>query len=387
MAKRRASGRPETGKIAVFPHARAPLGALALAFLVAACDRPPVSHGLASSSATPPAPPSSAPPANAFAKVELQQKAMGTSVHLIAFASANVDATATKRALDRAYEEMLRLEKVLSEWRPDSEVSAINQGAGKPVSVGADTFAVIDKSLWAGSISEGSFDITFQSMSELWRFGDAAEERPKVPSAAEVAAKKKLVDYRKLKLDAKSRSVTVPPGVRIGLGGIAKGYIVDRAAALLHSIGLRDFLVQAGGDLYGAGRKPDGAPWVSGIQDPRGPQGRYFAMIELENHAFSTAGDYARSYIVDGKRYHHIIDPHTGYPATPCRSVTVWAPDAFIADAIDDGIFILGPEKGLKLVESIEGAGAVIVDAKNQVLISERLKGKVKILSPPTGGI
>jgi FAD:protein FMN transferase len=312
---------------------------------------------------------------------------MGTSVHLIAFANANVDATATKHALDRAYEEMLRLEKVLSEWRPDSEVSAINQGAGKPVSVGADTFAVIDKSIWAGSISDGSFDITFQSMSELWKFGDAAEEQPKVPSAAEVAAKKKLVDYRRVRLDPKSRSVALPAGVRIGLGGIAKGYIVDRAAALLHSIGLRDFLVQAGGDLYGAGRKPDASPWVSGIQDPRGPQGRYFAMIELENHAFSTAGDYARSYITGGKRYHHIIDPHTGYPAALCRSVTVWAPDAFIADAIDDGIFILGPEKGLKLVESIEGAGAVIVDAQNQVIISERLKGKVKILSPPTGGI
>ena len=312
---------------------------------------------------------------------------MGTSVHLIAFPNANIDAGATKRALDRAYDEMLRLEKVLSEWRPDSEVSAINQRAGTPVSVGADTFAVIYKSIWAGSVSEGSFDITFQSMSELWKFGDAAEDKPRVPSAAEVAAKRKLVDYRRISLDPKSRSVTVPSDVRIGLGGIAKGYIVDRAAGVLRSAGLVDFLVQAGGDLYGGGRKPDGSPWVSGIQDPRGQQGRYFAMLELENHAFSTAGDYARSYVVDGKRYHHIIDPHTGYPATLCRSVTVWAPDAFIADAIDDGVFILGPEKGLKLAESIEGVGAVIVDAKNRVIISERLKGKVKILSQPTDGI
>ena len=379
---RRATRRRTTGKWPVLARIRA----LAILLPLIACDRPPETHASASSG-TPAPTVSSPPPARASAKVELQQKAMGTSVHLIAFPSAKLDEAATKRALERAYEEMLRLEKVLSEWRPDSEVSAINQGAGKPISVGADTFAVIDKSVWAGTVSNGSFDITFQSMSELWKFGDAAETQPKVPTEAEVLAKKKLVDYRRLRLDPKSRSVTVPAGVRIGLGGIAKGYIVDRAAALLRSAGLGDFLVQAGGDLFGSGRKPDGSRWVSGIQDPRAPQGRYFAMIELENHAFSTAGDYARSYVVGGKRYHHIIDPHTGYPATACRSVTVWAPDAFIADAIDDGIFILGPEKGLKLIESIEGAGAVIVDAKNNVIISERLKGKVKILSPPTDGI
>jgi len=202
-----------------------------------------------------------------------------------------------------------------------------------------------------------------------------------------VAARRKLVDYRKLVLDRAAHSVKVPSGMQIGLGGIAKGYIVDAAAAVLRGVGLRDFLVQAGGDLYGAGRKPDGSPWVSGIQDPRGPHGRYFALIELENHAFSTAGDYARSYVIDGKRYHHIIDPRTGYPATASRSVTVWAPDAFVADAIDDSVFILGPEKGLKLLESLDGVGAVIVDANNRVIVSDRIKGKVKILTPPSDGI
>lgn len=361
--------------------------AFGLWLLLAGCNRTPDSHALPSPSALASEDSSSSPRTQAFEKIELKQKAMGTSIHLVAFPNARVDAVATQRALDRAYAEMLRLEKLLSEWRPDSEVSAINQRAGSPVIVGADTFAVIEKSVWAGSISKGSFDITFQSMSELWRFGDAADDKPRVPSTAEVAARRKLVDYRRLRLDPESRSVTVPAGVSIGLGGIAKGYIVDRAAAILRTAGLVDFLVQAGGDLYGAGRKLDGSPWVSGIQDPRGAHGRYFAMLELENHAFSTAGDYARSYIVDGKRYHHIIDPRTGYPATRSRSVTVWAPDAFLADAIDDSIFILGPERGLELIESMEGVGAVIVDAKNQVIISERLKGKVKIQSPPTDGI
>jgi thiamine biosynthesis lipoprotein len=126
---------------------------------------------------------------------------------------------------------------------------------------------------------------------------------------------------------------------------------------------------------------------VSGIQDPRGAQGAFFASIQLTDRAFSTAGDYARSFVLNGKRYHHIIDPRTGYPATACRSVTVWAADAFTADAIDDAVFILGPEKGLALVESLPDVGAVIVDANNKVFVSNRLAGKVRVLHPPTDGI
>jgi thiamine biosynthesis lipoprotein len=194
------------------------------------------------------------------------------------------------------------------------------------------------------------------------------------------------VDYRRVEISAE-HAVRLGKDQKMGLGGIAKGYIVDRAARVLREAGLDAFLVQAGGDLYGAGHKPDGSRWVSGIQDPRGALGQYFATIELEDHAFSTAGDYARAYVIGGKRYHHIIDPRTGYPATACRSVTVWAPDAFIADAVDDAVFILGPEKGLPLVESLDGVGVVIVDRNNKVSVSPRLAGKVHLLSEPTDGI
>ncbi|HEX8793177.1 MAG TPA: FAD:protein FMN transferase, partial [Polyangiaceae bacterium] len=136
-------------------------------------------------------------------------------------------------------------------------------------------------------------------------------------------------------------------------------------------------------DLFTHGEKPEGKPWQAGIRDPRGPEGDYFALMQVTDHAFSTAGDYERSYIVDGKRYHHIIDPHTGYPATASRSVTIWAPTALQADEIDDAVFILGPEKGLALVESIDGVGAVIVDAHNKVWVSKRLEGKVWPVHPP----
>jgi thiamine biosynthesis lipoprotein len=176
-------------------------------------------------------------------------------------------------------------------------------------------------------------------------------------------------------------------GMRLSLGGIAKGYAVDAAARVLEQEKLPSYFVQAGGDLYVKGRKPDGAPWRVGVRDPRGRDATdYFAMLEVEDHAFSTAGDYERGFLKGDKRYHHILDPRTGYPATASRSVTIWAKDAFTADAIDDAVFILGAEKGLALVESIEDCGAVIVDAHNKVWISRRLKEKLHVLRDPTDG-
>lgn len=320
-------------------------------------------------------------------KVERTATAMSTRLQFVAYTNDASDEVAVGAAFDAAIREIVRLESVLSEWKETSEVGTINRRAGSWVHVGAETLDVIEKSVWAGGISEGTFDITFQSMSGLWRFGTASESKPRVPTKAEVARARAHVDYRKIELDRAGQRVRVQQGQSIGLGGVAKGYIVDKAAAVLARAGLRSFLVQAGGDLYGAGRKPDGSPWVSGIQDPRGPQGSFFAFIELEDHAFSTAGDYARSFVVNGKRYHHIIDPRTGYPATQSRSVTVWAKDALTADVLDDAIFILGRDKGLRLAESLPGVGVVIVDSNNGVWASRALQGKLHIWRAPTDGI
>jgi thiamine biosynthesis lipoprotein len=176
--------------------------------------------------------------------------------------------------------------------------------------------------------------------------------------------------------------------MRMSLGGIAKGYAVDAAARVLQAEGLSAFLVQAGGDLFVRGRKPDGSRFRVGVRDPRGTnETDFFALLEVEDHAFSTAGDYERGFVKDGHRYHHIIDPRTGFPATASRSVTIWAGDAFTADAIDDAVFILGPKKGLELVESLPDAGAVIVDEHNKVSVSKRLEDKLQVLRPPTDGI
>ena len=338
---------------------------------------------LASSPAATPAP---APPRRGVERVTTEGKAMGTHLLLASFTDDAHDATALTNAFSAAIAEIRRLESLMTTWREDSEVSRINAAAGKhAVKVGPETLAVIEKSVWMSEQSEGVFDITFEAMHGLWKFDEDLEE--KIPPRAAVEAARKLIDFRKIKIDHGASTVMLErPGMRMSLGGIAKGYAVDAAAKVLRAAGLTSFFVQAGGDLYVQGRKPDGSRYRVGVRDPRSTnETDFFAMLEVEDHAFSTAGDYERGFVKDGRRYHHIIDPRTGYPATASRSVTIWAKDAFTADAIDDAVFILGPEKGLKLVDTLE-AGAVIVDAHNKVWVSERLKDKLHMLRPPTDG-
>jgi FAD:protein FMN transferase len=318
-------------------------------------------------------------------KVEARETAMGTSVTFVTFTNDKIDEAGARALFTKALDEIKRLETLLSEWREDSDVGKLNKAEGEWVALAPETVEVMQRAVNAGKLSDGTFDITFHALGDLWKFGDARDAQPKVPKKSDVQSKKKFIDYAKIEIDG--QKVRIGKGQKVGLGGIAKGYIVDKAARILKDGGLDAFLVQAGGDLYGSGKKPDGSHWVSGIQDPRGTPGKFFGFIELEDHAFSTAGDYARAFVVDGKRYHHIIDPRTGFPATACRSVTVWAPDALTADTIDDAVFILGPEKGLALVESLDNVGAVIVDASNKVWVSKRLEGKWKQLSQPTDGL
>lgn len=330
--------------------------------------------------------PDSGPRAFMTERVHGAGAAMGTHIAFAAYTTPAVDAIRAKRAFDDAIEEIKRIEGLMTTWR-DSEVSRINAAAGKSaVKVSDETFTVIKESVHASEISDGTFDITFHTLHGLWKFDEDLDPHP--PSDKDLKARLPFVGWRNIKLDEKEKTVMLAKDkTQIGLGGIAKGYAVDMAARVLEKAGLTSFFVQAGGDLFARGLKPDGTEWQAGIRDPRGPEGKYFAKLPLTDHAFSTAGDYERSYIVGGKRYHHIIDPRTGQPATACRSVTVWAPTAFLADEIDDAVFILGPEKGMKLVESIEGVAAVIVDAKNNVGISKRLQGKVLLVGVPSDGI
>ena len=330
-----------------------------------------------------------APSATPFspAKVTSEATAMGTHLAFAAFTEPSVDEKAIRKAFDDAVAEIRRLEQLMTTWRPDSEISRVNAAAGKaPVKVSAETLEVVKESLHAGDISKGTFDITFESLHGLWKFDQDLDPHP--PTDAQVKEKIGNVGYKHVQVDAAASTIFIDhAGTQIGLGGIAKGYAVDRAAAVLDKAKIKSFFVQAGGDLFTRGRKPDGTEWQTGIRDPRGAEDKFFALLPVSDHSFSTAGDYERFYVVGDKRYHHIIDPRTGYPATACRSVTIWAPTAFLADEIDDAVFILGPKEGLELVESLDGVGAVIVDAKNNLWVSKRLEGKLRITGVPSDGI
>ncbi|XXY54674.1 FAD:protein FMN transferase [Sorangium sp. So ce269] len=322
------------------------------------------------------------------ARVVVEARAMGTSLVVAAYTSEAMDEAAIRGRLDKAIAEIRRLEGLMTTWRPESELSRVNAAAGRSaVEVSPESLEVIEKSLWISERSGGVFDITFEAMHGLWKFDEDIDDN--VPPKDDVERARGLIDYRQIAIDRARRTVMLArPGMRMSLGGIAKGYAVDAAARVLRGEGLGSFFVQAGGDLYIAGKKPDGSRWRAGIRDPRGKDASdYFAMVEVEDHAFSTAGDYERSFIKEGRRYHHIIDPRTGFPASESRSVTVWARDALTADAVDDAVFILGAEKGLELVESIEDCGAVIVDRNNKVWVSKRLEGKVEVLRQPTDGV
>jgi thiamine biosynthesis lipoprotein len=300
------------------------------------------------------------------------------------------DAPRAKKAFVDARAELERIERLMTDWkRPEwtpSDVVRINEAAGKrAVKVDAETLAVIEEALDMSRRSEGAFDITFAAMKGIWKFDEDLDA--KVPPAAEIERRRKLIDWRGVLVDRAARTVKLRRAqMRIGLGGIAKGYAVDRCADVLRRAGFADFMVQVGGDLFVAGQK-GAASWMVGVRDPRGGPRDIIGRMPIKDHAFSTAGDYERAFVLAGRRYHHIIDPKTGYPATASREVTIYAPTAFLADALDDAVFILGPKKGLALVDGFPDCGALIVDADNQVWTSKVLEGKLQRTAAPTDGI
>jgi thiamine biosynthesis lipoprotein len=322
-----------------------------------------------------------APPAAAGARlVERSHDSMGAVAELTAWTA---DGAGAEAAFELVFQEFERLEAAMSTWRRASDVSRLNAAAGRePVAVSPDVFEALRAAQEVSELTGGAFDVTFGALSGLWKFDHDQDDR--IPVAADIRARLPLVDYRGLLLDpATQTALLTRPGVQAHLGGIGKGYAVDRAAAILRKRGLRDFMIQFGGDLYVAGTR-GGRPWRLGIRDPRGPADRTFAAIDLTDSAFSTSGDYERYFERNGRRYHHILDPRTGEPARGTRSVTIVAPTAAEADALSTGVFVLGPARGMSLVERLPAVEAVIVSENNQVLVSSGLMGRLVLVGRPT---
>ncbi len=305
---------------------------------------------------------------------------MGSTLTLTAWTA---DEPAAKAAFNDVFDEFARLEQLMSTWLPGSDVSRINRDAGvRPVPAGPEVREVLTTARQISEWTGGKFDVTFGALAGLWKFDHDKDNL--IPDMGEVRRRLPLIDYRAVQIDEAAGTVFLRrKGMSVHLGGIGKGYAVDRAAEILRLRGLRAFVVQSGGDIYVGGLK-DGKPWRLGVQDPRGPANRSFAELDLSDGTFSTSGDYERSFIKDGKRYHHILDPATGEPARGARSVTIVANRAVLADGLSTGVFILGPDAGMALIERLPDVEGIIVSEKNEVLISSGLRDKIRIVAPPT---
>jgi FAD:protein FMN transferase len=316
--------------------------------------------------------------------IERVHRAMGTVIQVTVWTADDGPAV---RAIDEVFSEFERLDQMMTTWTQTSDVARINAAAGdgKPVRVAPEVIECVGRGKEAARRSGGTFDLTVGAFAGVWKFDENNADT--IPPPELVDARRRLVDWRDLLVDRRRGTVRLRrAGQKITLGGIAKGYAVDRAAAILRARGLTDFMVQAGGDLYVAGRRGDRA-WRVGIRDPRGAREDFFAAVEVEDRTFSTSGDYERFVVKDGRRYHHILDPRTGYPATAVRSVTIMARDAVTAETMAKIVFIQGASRGLALVERTRDVEAVVVDADNEVHVSSGLRGKLIMLSRPSEGV
>jgi thiamine biosynthesis lipoprotein len=306
---------------------------------------------------------------------------MGSQLHLSVWTT---DSVAANSAFDSIAQELRRLEDLMSNWRDGSDIQKLNAAAGKhPVHIAPEIRELLRTANQVSEWTNGRFDVTFGVMAGLWKF-DYQNEEQTIPDPGEVTRRRKLINYRDLKIDDdKETAFLLREGMVANLGGIRKGYAVDRTRDLLVAAGFRNFMIQFGGDMYVAGIAGD-RPWRLGIQDPRGTDDHTFASIELFDSTFSTSGDYERFFIKDGRRYHHIIDPGNGEPSIGCRSVTIVARSATIADGLSTGVFIMGPEAGMALIEKLPDVEGVIVSSNNEVLVSTGLKGRLTILAQPT---
>lgn len=300
------------------------------------------------------------------------QMHMGTLVTITAVSSDN---DVGNRAMRAAFDEIKRLEQLLSTWRPDSELSHVNAEAGRrPVQVSQETLEVVVRSIDMAQLTNGGFNIAVGPAIDIW----SVTEGQHIPDERELQHLKPLIDWTSIQTDKEARTIYLPrKGMRIDIGGIGKGYAADRAAERMKREGATGGVVALSGDIKTFGVLPDRQGFSVGVKHPR-EEGALIAVIDLKDEAISTAGDYERFFERDGIRYHHILDPQTLHPARACQSVTVIAKEGTMADGLDTGIFVLGPERGMDLVERLPDIEAIIIDAVGTMMVSSGLRDRLR---------
>lgn len=275
--------------------------------------------------------------------------------------------------IDEAILEVKRIERLLTTFDQSSQTNQINAKAGiEPVPVDQEVFDLIERSLRISALTQGAFDITYGSLDKsLWNFDKNMTQLPDSDQARKMV---RLINYRNVILDSKAQTVFLrEKGMRIGFGGIGKGYAADRAKAVMTALGVQHGIVNAAGDLTVWGNQPTGEPWTIGIADPDKREFP-FGSVTLTNTSVATSGNYEKFVMIDGIKYSHTIDPKTGYPVHGIKSTTIVCPSAELADAMATPVMVMGIKAGLGLINQVNGIACIIIDDYNNVYTSKNIK-------------
>lgn len=305
-----------------------------------------------------------------------EQKVYSQAIKLMGnrfeFSAVAAKEEAAMQQINAAIEEVRRIEKLLTTFDETSQTNRINANAGiKAVEVDKEVLELIDRSLKISVLTQGAFDLSYGSLDKrFWNFDKTMTSLPDPASAQQMI---KLINYKNIVLDRGKNTVFLKEkGMRIGFGGIGKGYAADRAKAVMQVSGVENGIVNAAGDLTVWGTQPNGKPWTIGIADPERKDAP-FASLQLTNTSVATSGNYEKFVIIDGVQYSHTIDPKTGYPVRGIKSTTVICPSAEIADAMATPITVMGIQAGLSLINQIKNIACVIIDDHDNVHTSKNI--------------
>ncbi|QQY80426.1 thiamine biosynthesis lipoprotein [Keratinibaculum paraultunense] len=284
-----------------------------------------------------------------------------------------------KKIMDMAMDRLKEIESRMSVTIANSDISKINESAGiKPVQVHEDVYYVIKKAKYFAELSQGAYEPTIGPLVELWNITDVhGEERKSIPTEEEIEEKMSLIDYNDLVLMEDNQVYLKRKGMKLDLGGIVKGYAADEVKRIFKNNGIQSAIIDLGGNIYALGEKVNGESWRIGIQDPFNIIGNYIGILSVKNQSIVTSGDYERYFLYKGERYHHIIDPKTGYPVkNGLAGVSVVSDKSIDGDALSTALFVLGIEEGTELINQLEDIDEIFITKQKEVYIQEKLKDK-----------
>lgn len=289
------------------------------------------------------------------------------------FTAVSADDSLAWRAIRAGIQEAQRIDRLCSYWDSTSQITQVNRAAGlRPVVVDQEVYDLIARTLKLSKLSQGAFDITFAGGEKIYKFD--RQEHAALPAPEVVRASVARINYQKVLLNPTTHSVMLQDkGMRMNLAGILQGYGVRRAQALMRQMGIHGGLINGSGDVSCWGKQADGSGWRIAIGDPAFPQS-VSSWLTVSDMAVVTAGNYEQYFTVQGQYYGHIINPHTGYPATGLRSVTIICPDVELADGLDEVVFVLGPEVGLAFINSLKGVDCTLITNDGRTLASKNMQ-------------